>query len=281
MSDTDPSTTVPFDLTFSDAELDARREHITDFIRETVENAGTDGGVLGLSGGVDSTLMAYLTVEALDTDGLYGLVLPSEVNEEDNMSDAERVARELGIDYDVIEIEPIVDSVLDGFPDEIDRSNESAKTAVGNVRVRTRAVLNYFVANRRDRIVLGTGNRTEALVGYFTKFGDGAVDCNPIGNLYKGQVRQLAREMGVPDDLVDKTPTAGMWVGQTDEGELGMGYDLLDAVLALHIDGPLSAAATARELGIDEERVEDIETLVAWSAHKRTMPPAPDPLDQW
>src|SRR5699024_5974297 len=193
MSDTDPSTTVPLDLTFSDAELDARREHITDFIRETVENAGTDGGVLGLSGGIDSTLMAYLTVEALGTDGLYGLVLPSEVNEEDNMSDAERVARELGIDYDVIEIEPIVDSVLDAFPDEIDRSNESAKTAVGNVRVRTRAVCNYFVANRQDRIVLGTGNRTEALVGYFTKFGDGAVDCNPIGNLYKGQVRQLAR----------------------------------------------------------------------------------------
>src|SRR5699024_5352192 len=191
----------------------------------------------------------------------------------------------------------------------IDRSNESAKTAVGNVRVRTRAVCNYFVANRQDRIVLGTGNRTEALVGYFTKFGDGAVDCNPIGNrykvqvrqlasalgvpgdggvdgnpvghLYQGQVRQLARELGVPDDLVDTPPTAGMWVGQTDEGELGMGYDLLDAVLALHIDGPLSAAATARELGIDEERVEDVETLVVRSAHKRTMPPAPDPLDQW
>ena len=281
MSDTDRSANVPFDLTVSDAELDARRERITDFITETVENAGADGGVLGLSGGIDSTLTAYLAVDALGTDGLHGLVMPSEVNEEENMSDAERVARELGIDYDVIGIEPVVESFLDAFPGEIDASSEPAKTAVGNVRVRTRAVLNYFVANRENRVVLGTGNRTEALVGYFTKYGDQAVDCNPIGNLYKSQVRQLARQMGVPDDLVDKTPTAGMWTGQTDEAELGMGYDVLDAVLALRIDGPLSAAATARELGIDEERVADIEALVARSAHKRAMPPAPAPLEGW
>ena len=273
MPDIDPSENASFDLAFSDAELDARREHITDFIRETVDDAGADGGVLGLSGGIDSTLTAYLTVDALGTDGLHGLLLPSEVNEAENTSDAERVARELGIDYDVIEIEPVVESFLDAFSE--DSRDESLKTAVGNVRVRARAVFNYFVANRENRVVLGTGNRTEALVGYFTKYGDQAVDCNPIGNLYKGQVRQLARHMGVPDDLVDKTPTAGMWVGQTDEAELGMEYDMLDAVLALHIDGPLSAAATARELGIDDERVEAVETLVARSEHKRHMPPAP------
>jgi NAD+ synthase len=279
MSDADTVATedVPLDLTISRDELDARREHITEFIRETVDDAGAEGGVLGLSGGIDSTLTAYLTVEALGTEGLHGLVMPSEVNADDNMSDAERVAADLGIEYDIIEIEPIVESFLDGFSADFDDAIESdpLKTAVGNVRVRARAILNYFVANRENRVVLGTGNRSEALAGYFTKYGDGAVDCHPIGNLYKQQVRQLAREMGVPDDLVTKTPTAGMWVGQTDEEEMGMSYDILDAILALRIDGPLSAAATARELDIDETLVENVETLVVRSEHKRHMPPAP------
>ena len=283
MSDAESVATkdAPFDLAFSAAELDARREHITEFIREVVDSAGAEGGVLGLSGVIDSTLTAYLTVEALGEDGLHGLVMPSEVNEDDNMSDAEQVANELAIEYDVIEIEPVVDAFLDASPAAFDGSSDSEplKTTVGNVRVRTRAVLNYFVANHENRVVLGTGNRSEALTGYFTKYGDQAVDCNPIGNLYKQQVRQLARHMGVPADFVEKTPTAGLWVGQTDEDEIGMSYDVLDAILSLYIDGPLSAAATARELDIDKDLVENVETLVARSEHKRQMPPAPESLD--
>ncbi|EMA53555.1 NAD+ synthase [Halococcus thailandensis] len=280
MADTQPlATDVPFDLSLSADELDAHRERITDFVAERVEAAGATGGVLGISGGIDSTLTAYLAAEALGTDGLHGLVLPSEVNSDENMSDAERVAEDLGIDYDVLAIEPIVESFLDAFPDAGDE--ESERTAVGNLRVRVRAVCNYYLANRANRLVLGTGNRTESLVGYFTKYGDGAVDCHPIGNLYKLQVRQLARHVGVPDDLVDKTPTAGMWVGQTDEEELGIGYDTLDAILALRIDGPLSRTATARELGIDEDTVEHVEGLVARSEHKRHTPPAPAPLTRF
>ena len=271
---------VPLDLSLSASELDAQREHITAFIHETVDGAGADGAVLGLSGGIDSTLTAFLTTEALGSEGLHGLVMPSEVNSDENMSDAERVAEELGIEYDVIEVEPVVEAFLDAFPESIDGDVESdpLKTAVGNVRVRTRAVCNYFVANHENRVVLGTGNRSEALVGYYTKYGDGAVDCHPIGNLYKMQVRQLARHVGVPDDLVEKTPTAGMWVGQTDEEEMGMGYDTLDAILALHVDGPLSKSATARALEIEERQVESVEGLHERSAHKRRMPPAPDEL---
>jgi NAD+ synthase len=273
-------TDVPLDLTFSASELDARREQITEFIRETVDDAGAEGAVLGLSGGIDSTLTAHLAVEALGEGGLYGLVLPSEVNSAGNMSDAERVADDLDVAYDVIEIEPIVASFREAFPAPLDDiESDALTTAVGNVRVRTRGVLNYFVANYENRLVLGTGNRSEALAGYFTKYGDQAVDCNPIGTLYKRQVRQLARHVGVPDDLVEKTPTAGMWVGQTDEGEMGLGYDTLDAVLALHVDGPLSKSATARELAIDEAVVETVDGLVARSEHKRHMPPAPAPLD--
>ncbi|WP_435176653.1 NAD+ synthase [Halorussus sp. AFM4] len=263
------------DLRFSESELEARREHIVGFVRDTVDAAGADQAVLGLSGGIDSTLTAYLAVEALGEENLRGLVMPGEVSDEENMSDAEWVAQELGIPYDVVEINPIVDRLLDVFPE-----TEDDRMAVGNARARTRAVLNYLVANHEGAIVLGTGNRSEALVGYFTKYGDGAVDCHPIGNLYKQQVRQLAAHVGVPDELVEKTPTAGLWAGQTDEEELGIGYDTLDAVLALHVDGPLSVAATAREVeGVTEEEVRRVRGMYERSEHKRRVPPSPAPME--
>jgi len=259
------------DLRFSEDELATRREHITAFVADQVDAAGADGAVLGLSGGIDSTLTAHLAVEALGEDGLRGLVMPGTVSREDNMSDAERVATELGIEYDVIEIEPIVEQFVDAFPD-----SEVDEVAVGNARARTRAVLNYLVANHENRLVLGTGNRSEALVGYYTKYGDGAVDCHPIGNLYKQQVRQLARAVGVPDDLVEKPPTAGLWSGQTDEDELGIPYDTLDPILALHVDGGVPAVSTARIVDVDVETVERVEALYERSAHKRAMPPSPE-----
>jgi NAD+ synthase len=266
--------TLPIDLRLSEEELEAHHEHITEFVRETIAAAGADGAVLGLSGGIDSTLTAFLASEALGSDRLRGLVMPSEVNEEANMSDAERVAETLGIEYDVIEIEPIVEALVGAVPEA-----EDDRTALGNARVRTRGVLNYLVANHENRLVLGTGNRTEGLAGYFTKYGDQAVDCNPIGNLYKLQVRQLAEYVGVPEDLIEKTPSAGMWIGQTDEEEMGVGYDTLDRVLALHVDGPLSTAGTVRTLGIDRSVVERVAELHTRSEHKRHMPPAPEPLD--
>ncbi|WP_266078848.1 NAD+ synthase [Haladaptatus caseinilyticus] len=260
------------DLELSESELDAHREHITDFIDEQISAAGADSAVLGLSGGIDSTLTAYLAVEALGKENLHGLVMPGAVSREDNMSDAEWVANELEIPYDVFEINPIVDEFLNAYTEA-----EGDQMAVGNARARTRAVLNYLVANHQGALVLGTGNRTEALVGYFTKYGDGAVDCNPIGNLYKQQVRQLAKHVGVPDELAEKEATAGLWAGQTDEEELGIDYDTLDAVLALHVDGPVSASATARQVdGVTEDDVARIESMFARSKHKRAAPPSPE-----
>ncbi|ARS89510.1 NAD+ synthase [Natrarchaeobaculum aegyptiacum] len=261
------------DLRFSEAELEQRREHITDFIREQADAAGVDGAVLGLSGGIDSTLTSYLAVEALGAEHVHGLVLPAEVSSDEHMSDAERVAEDLEIEYDVIEVEPIVDALLAAYPDA-----EGDQMAVGNARARVRAVLNYLVANHEERLVLGTGNRSEAAVGYFTKYGDGAVDCHPIGNLYKAQVRQLARHVGVPEDLATKTPTAELWADQTDEQEMGMGYDTLDSILVTHIDGPLSVDATSRLLEVDTETVEQVREMYAASTHKRHVPPAPEPL---
>jgi NAD+ synthase len=263
----------PVDLRFSDAELQAHREHITSFIQHVVEDAGADGAVLGLSGGVDSSLTAHLAAEALGAEDLKGLVMPGSPSSDDNMSDAERVAEALGIEYEILAIDPIVEAVEEAFPAGVDD-----RMALGNVRVRTRAVLNYFVANAEGRLVLGTGNRTEALVGYFTKYGDGAVDCHPIANLYKQQVRQLAREVGVPDTIVEKPATAGMWAGQTDEEELGIDYDTLDAILALHVDGGLPASSTASLLGVDDRTIDLVTDLVRRSAHKRQQPPSPDPF---
>ena len=273
---------VGVDLQLGDEELEAVRDHLVQFIRDRAEAAGTDRAVLGLSGGIDSTLTAYLAAEALGPENVHGLVMPSETNEAANMSDAERVAEDLGIAYDVIEIEPIADAFLDPLPDvDPDQRIEAdpLRTAVGNLRVRVRAVINYFVANNEDAIVLGTGNRSEALVGYFTKYGDGAVDCHPIGILYKQQVRQLARHVGVPDDIVTKTPTAGLWAGQTDEDELGMDYGTLDAILALTVDGPFPPSAAVRLLsGVTTEQVEWVRDLHERSEHKRRVPPAPEPL---
>jgi len=260
----------PLDLRLSESELEATRERIVSFISDLVDDAGAEGAVLGLSGGIDSTLTAYLAVEALGEDGLHGITMPSAVNDPDVMSDAERVADDLGIEYDVVEIQPIAEAFFEALPGAAED-----RMATGNVYVRTRAVCNYFVANAENRIVLGTGNRAEAMTGYFTKYGDQAVDCNPIGNLYKQQVRQLAAHVGVPRELVMQEPTAGMWEGQTDAEEMGLDYDTVDAILAVHVDGGLSRAATVRALDVPEAAVDRVVELVEGSAHKRSMPPAP------
>ena len=273
---------LPVELELSETELEERREHITDFVASVVDDAGAAGAVIGLSGGIDSTLTAHLAVEALGADAVRGLVMPAEASTDENMSDAERVAEDLSIEYDVIAIQPIVDAFEEAYPVEegesLDEQTESdrLRTALGNVAVRTRGVLNYFVGNAENRIVLGTGNRSETLTGYFTKYGDGAVDCNPIGNLYKCQVRQLAAHIGVPEDLVAKPSSAEMWAGQTDEGEMGLTYDALDAILMLHVDGPFSRSATVETLGVPESAIERVIDLYERSEHKRHMPPGPD-----
>jgi len=271
----------PVDLTLSEAELQAHHDHITSFIQTQLDAANVEDAVIALSGGIDSTTTAYLAVDALGADAVHGLVMPSEVNRDQNMSDAERVTETLGISYDVIEIEPIVETIVEAHPGIADDTTPDAdplRTAVGNLRVRTRAVLNYLTANAQNALVLGTGNRSEALVGYYTKYGDGAVDCHPILNLYKQQVRQLAAHMGVEDDLAEKTASAEMWSGQTDEEELGMDYDTLDAILAVHVDGGIPKSGTADLLDIEEQAVTGVRELYEQSAHKREMPPGPDPL---
>lgn len=261
------------DLNLSGEELEEARGHILTFISETVEGAGASGAVIGLSGGVDSALTAALAVEALGKTRVRGLILPSEVSSSENVDDAKELAEILGIEHEVLNIGPIMNSLLEAYPEA-----EGDRMAVGNASARIRAVLNYLVANHKDLIVLGTGNRSEILVGYYTKYGDGAVDCLPIGNLYKQQVRQMAEEVGVPDSIVNKTATAELWEEQTDEEEMGMSYDTLDAVLAMYVDGGFSSSATARALDLPGDTVEKVREMHRASEHKRNVPPAPEPL---
>lgn len=258
------------DLNFSKEELGEARSNITAFIIDTVEAAGADGTVIGLSGGVDSALTAALAVEALGKERVRGLILPSEISSKENVEDAEELAELLEIEHEVLTIDPIVDALLETYGEA-----KGDKRAVGNASARIRAVLNYLVANHHNLIVLGTGNRSEILVGYYTKYGDGAVDCLPIGNLYKQQVRQMAEEVGVPYKIVNKTASAELWGEQTDEEEMGMSYDNLDTVLAMYINGGFSASATARALNLSEDTVERVREMSLASEHKRNMPPAP------
>ncbi|WP_049997769.1 NAD+ synthase [Halococcus sediminicola] len=266
---------APLDLRFSSDELAAERERITSFIQEQVDRHDADGVVLGLSGGVDSTAVAHLAVEALGREAVHGLVLPREVNSDANMSDAERVANDLEIPYDVIDIDPMVEEFLAIEAGDASDDDGWESRFIGNTSARVRMTVNYLVANKENRLVLGTGNRVELALGYVTKYGDGGVDCNPIGNCYKQQVRQLAADLGADAELVQKTPTGGMVDYETDEEEIGVEYDTIDAILALAIDGDVPTAAVADIAETTPETVEHIREMYRENEHKRTAPPTP------
>lgn len=257
------------DLQFATHDLEDRIEGIVQFIREETESAGVDGVVLGLSGGVDSATTAGLATKALGPDRVRALALPAAPTAPDSITYAESVAEAFDLELEVIEVEPIARAVEDAHPRPVD------EVALGNVRARVRAVYWYLVANQESRLVLGGGNRTEWLTGYFTKYGDIAVDLLPLGNLYKTQVRQVARHVGVPEAVVERTPTAELWADQTDEAELGVSYETLDGVLAEHVDGDASVVETAEQLDVDEAVIRRVQALVDGSSHKRTLPPTP------
>lgn len=268
-----------------EAPADTRRS-IERFVQSVVADAGADGVVVNLSGGIDSSVTATVAVEALGSSRVTGLVLPAGPTPVDDVDDAIHLAEELVLDYRVIDVQPIVercaallhdDGGVVGTPSDRGEAltERDRQMALGNLAARVRMALAYFHANLADRLVLGTGNRTELELGYFTKYGDGGVDALPLGGLYKTQVRDLARELALPDRIVEKPPTAGLWEGQTDEGELGASYAVIDAILRALNEGGRTVATTATELGLDRSLVERIATSVSASHHKRRMPPIP------
>ncbi len=240
---------------------------ITDFIREKVDETRADGIVVGISGGIDSATTSYLAVRALGKERVLGLIMPYYQNRD--VEDAKLVCSSLGIECREINIKPIVDSFVTQLGFQPD------KRSLGNIMARTRMVLLYAHANAKNYLVLGTSNRSEFLTGYFTKWGDGASDYAPLINLYKTEVWEVAKLLGVPERIIEKKPTAGLWEGQTDEDELGISYRLLDEILWRLVDLKMPTERIAEELGVPIERVEYVETLVKRSEHKRRLPLGP------
>ncbi|MEM2909543.1 MAG: NAD+ synthase [Nitrososphaerota archaeon] len=250
---------------------------ILEFLRKLLEESGADGYVLGLSGGVDSSVVAKLCVEAVGREKVLGLIMPSNTTPQEDTLDAERIASMLGIEYEVIDITTISDSLASICKHE----SQASMIAKGNIKSRVRMIVLYYHANILNRLVAGTGNRSEILIGYYTKYGDGGVDCLPIGNLYKTQVRQLAEHLGIPASIIWKTPSAGLWKGQTDEDEIGLKYEQLDLLLYYLCDLGMNAETTSKLVSIQTELAEKILMKIKMSEHKRRpipMPPIPTVL---
>ncbi len=241
------------------------RKMIVDFIRSEITRAGFSRGILGLSGGIDSSLVAFLAVEALGKDNVLGLIMPYRTSNPTSRADAEVVAQQLGIATRLIEITPMVEPYLAQYvPSDARRR--------GNVMARVRMMVLYDQSEDFRALVIGTSNKTEALLGYTTQFGDNAAAIQPIADLYKGQVRQLARAVGVPQAIIDKAPSADLWQGQTDEGELGFTYDQADAIL-YHLVDERRRIEEVIAMGFDERIVRRIVTLMARNHFKRVPPP--------
>jgi NAD+ synthase len=255
---------MPYPMVRKDAE-----NVIVKFIKDQVEAAGAGGAVLGLSGGLDSATVAFLAVRALGPDRVFALLLPeAKVTSGDDLEDARKVASILKIETKEIEISKVLDCYSEVMP-----MAEAPPVVAGNLKARVRMTILYWHANLLGRLVLGTGNKTEIMLGYSTKFGDAAADIFPIAGLYKDEVRALAKRLGVPERIIEKAPTAGLWPGQTDEGELGISYDDANAILR-GMEAGRSRQDLAAEFG--SGKVELIEGRVEGGRHKREPAPTPD-----
>ncbi len=240
-------------------------ERIEEFIKKKVEESNADGVVVAVSGGVDSATVAFLCARSLGSDKVLGLILPERgVTPEEDVTDAIEVCKILDIEYKVIEINEIYDVIMK-------KVNGRESLASANVKPRIRMIINYYHANLMNRLVAGTGNKSELRVGYFTKYGDGGVDILPIGDLYKTEVWELARYLGVPERIIKKKPSARLWRGQTDEDEIGISYVKLDTILKA-IDSGIEIEKVYEIPGVSREEVERVIEMVEKSRHKREMP---------
>jgi NAD+ synthase len=245
-------------------------EKIDSFLNQKLEEAGAEGFVIGISGGIDSAVVAKLAVDSVGSENVYGWVMPGDPSSEQNMKDARELADNLGIEIREVNIEETVQSFNETAPFQI------GELAEGNVRARVRMIYEYMDANENNLMVLGGGNKTENLTGYFTKYGDGAVDLTPIGNLYKTEVKKLAEHIGLDQKFIEKKPTAGLWEEQTDEGELGASYEIIDRILKRAVEQKQSVDKIVEETEISRTKVERFVEMYDKTEHKRKRPQSPE-----
>ena len=234
------------------------------FIREETSKVGFERVVVALSGGIDSALTAYLAVGALGADKVRAIMMPYRASNPASLADAQLAAAQLGIDHIICEITPMVEPYFRW-------QEEMTPKRQGNVMSRSRMIVLYDQSEAFNALPIGTSNKTELLLGYGTLWGDMASAINPIGDLYKAQVRQLAAALDVPKPILDKAPSADLWEGQSDESELGFTYEQVDQLLYLLIDERYSADELIEE-GFDPAFVQQVQRLVQGSQFKRQLP---------
>jgi len=244
---------------------DLVRELLTRFIHTEITRTGLTRAILGISGGIDSALVAYLAVNALGPENVLGVRMPNKSSSQDSLEHAQLVIDALKIPSLTIPITAMADGLISQFPD-------MSNMRKGNIMARCRMITLYDQSEAFKGLVLGTGNKTEIMLGYSTLYGDSAHALNPIGDLYKAQIRQISRAMDIPAAIIDKAPSADLWAGQTDEQELGFTYEQADRLLYLLVDQRYSPDECV-EAGFAREFVEIVVKRIRRNHFKRVMPP--------
>ena len=266
------------------------KREIINFITDFHHKTGVDGVVIGLSGGIDSTVVAYLLKESIPSENIYSYHLPSSTTPKEDTIHARLVAKFLNLQYTEINIDSISKEFLNLANHELDINSDinsdikadnelkisnKNKAAEGNLKARIRMSLLYYFANLKNSLVAGTSNKSELLIGYFTKYGDGACDFEPIGDIYKTQLKILAKSLKIPDEIIDKPPRAGLWENQTDEEEIGFSYEILDQVLYFIIDKKLNNDSILNKMNISNVEIDCVRNKIANNQHKLHFPPKP------
>lgn len=244
---------------------DLARNILTGFIKSEITRVGMSHAVIGLSGGLDSALSCVLAAEALGVENVLAVRMPYKASNRDSLDHAQLLIDQLGVKSNTIEITDMVEPLFKLDP-------KISKMRMGNIMARERMIVLYDQSEVFKGLVVGTSNKTEILLGYSTHYGDAASAMNPIGDLYKTQVRQLARAMNIPAPIIDKPPSADLWQGQTDEGELGFTYEEVDKLLHLLIDQRYSPQEVI-EIGFDEKFVNAVTERIRRFQFKRMQPP--------
>lgn len=250
------------DLTIN---TDVARQILTGFIKSEVSRVGYSRAVIGLSGGVDSALSFALAVESLGAENVLAVRMPYKTSSADSLEHAQMLIDQFGAQSETIEITDMVEPLFE-------HDLQITKQRKGNIMARSRMIVLYDQSEVFKGLVMGTSNKTEILLGYSTLWGDMAAALNPIGDLYKTQVRQLSRALEIPSAIIDKAPSADLWIGQTDEGELGFTYEEVDRLLYLLVDQRYSQQESVEE-GFDEKFVNSVITRIRRNQFKRMMPP--------